>query len=99
MTTKPSTSAAALDVACPRVELAEVELDWTPVFEADTAGKLAAEKDALIAEVVRLGAELADARASEDAWRAILEQCHAAAEKWSELYDDLAGQLAEESER
>lgn len=28
------------------VELAEVELDWTPVFEADLAGKLAAEASA-----------------------------------------------------
>lgn len=29
-----------------RVELAEVELDWTPVFEADLAGKLADEVSA-----------------------------------------------------
>jgi hypothetical protein len=26
-----------------RVELAEVELDWAPVFEADLAGKLSDE--------------------------------------------------------
>lgn len=31
---------AALQVAHSRVELGHVELDWTPVFEADVAGKV-----------------------------------------------------------